>query len=220
MDDFTVKIKLLSEAIFGSGQSVPGGIDVDIVYDESGLPYFKGKTFKGKVREEIENLGDILKKSYGLNIDDCIDNMFGEENIAEDKHGILKFSDCTLDKKVVQALKYGISKRMFTPNEVLNSLTETRNFTSIDADGISKDTSLRSARVIKKDICFVCKIEAEKSLSSFEKALLASGISSLRSIGTMESRGKGEIDAKLYLKNSDVTDEYINSLKKEVKKIG
>lgn len=220
MQDFTVQIKLLSEAIFGSGQSVPGDIDVDVVYDEYGIPYFKGKTFKGKVREEVENLRYIFKEAYGLDIDEHIKNMFGESSMLEDKHGILKFSDCTLDKKIIQALKYGIKSNMFTYNEVLNSLTQTRNFTSIDKDGISKDKSLRSARVIKKDICFFCKIEIEKELSDLEKALLASGISSLKSIGTMESRGKGEISARLYLKNKDITDEYINNLEKEVTKIG
>ena len=51
-----VTMELLSDAIFGSGYSVPGGEDVAVCRDERGYPYFKGSTLKGLLRESLENL--------------------------------------------------------------------------------------------------------------------------------------------------------------------
>ena len=61
-----IKIKLLSNTIFGSGQSVPGGEDIAILHDKDGFPYLKASTFKGIFREEFENycsLTNELSKS-------------------------------------------------------------------------------------------------------------------------------------------------------------
>ena len=50
MDKYQIKIELQSETILGSGESVAGYIDLDVLHDEVGLPYFKGKTLKGRLR--------------------------------------------------------------------------------------------------------------------------------------------------------------------------
>ena len=51
----TVTMELLSDTIFGSGFSVPGGEDISVCTDDAGLPYLKGSTFKGLLRESLEN---------------------------------------------------------------------------------------------------------------------------------------------------------------------
>ena len=51
-----VTMELLSDAIFGSGFSVPGGEDVAVCRDAQGYPYLKGSTLKGLLRESLENL--------------------------------------------------------------------------------------------------------------------------------------------------------------------
>ena len=38
----TVTMELLSDAIFGSGYSIPGGEDVAVCQDEAGYPSLKG----------------------------------------------------------------------------------------------------------------------------------------------------------------------------------
>ena len=45
-----IRLELLSEAIFGSGFSVPGGEDIGVCTDARGYPYLKGSTFKGLLR--------------------------------------------------------------------------------------------------------------------------------------------------------------------------
>ena len=51
-----VKMELLSDAIFGSGFSVPGGEDIAVCRDENGYPFLKGSTLKGLLRESLENI--------------------------------------------------------------------------------------------------------------------------------------------------------------------
>ena len=51
-----VTMELCSDAIFGSGFSIPGGEDIAVCQDGAGYPYLKGSTFKGLLRESLENL--------------------------------------------------------------------------------------------------------------------------------------------------------------------
>ncbi len=46
MNHYKIEMELLSEAIFGSGYSVPGSVDLEVVFDDYCLPYMKAKTFK------------------------------------------------------------------------------------------------------------------------------------------------------------------------------
>ena len=49
-----IRMELLSDAIFGNGLSIPGGEDISVLKDAQGFPYFKGSTFKGVFREELQ----------------------------------------------------------------------------------------------------------------------------------------------------------------------
>lgn len=53
-----VTMELLSDAILGSGFSIPGGEDIAVCRDTNGYPYLKGTTLKGLLRESLENLTD------------------------------------------------------------------------------------------------------------------------------------------------------------------
>jgi len=48
MEEYTLKIELLTDAVFGSGNSVPGFVDADVLHDEYGFLYINGKNFKRK----------------------------------------------------------------------------------------------------------------------------------------------------------------------------
>jgi len=43
MEEYTLKIELLTDAVFGSGNSVPGFVDADVLHDEYGFLYINGK---------------------------------------------------------------------------------------------------------------------------------------------------------------------------------
>ncbi|HHV26928.1 MAG TPA: hypothetical protein GXX63_07005 [Tissierellia bacterium] len=223
MEELKIEVELLTESIFGSGQSIPGDVDLEIVYDEYGFPYMKSKTFKGNLREQVEKVISILKdEPYGLNYAEYVERLFGSENNGLNNWKTLKFSDCQLDKDIKEVLVYAIRNGKVNKNEIMRSLTDVRSFTSIDNNGISKDGTLRHVRVIKKGLKFNVTVSCGRQLEDIELSILAAGVSSLRHIGTMRTRGKGQIKSRLLIDKGneliDITDKYVNKLMEEVKK--
>ena len=204
-----VEIELISEAIFGNGEGTTSFVDMEILKDENRLPYFKGKTFKGKLREEAE----IINKYLFREDNTLIDNLFGKEDENDTK---LRFSDCKLDEKIINNIKYGIKEEVFTKDEVEKAFTDIRTFTSINYKGVSETGSLRQSRVVKKGIKLYCKIDSKEELTIKEKGIIACSLSALRNIGTMESRGKGQVLCKIIENNKDVTKDIINKFEKAV----
>ena len=54
MEKYTLKIKLLSDTIFSGGESIVSISDIDELYDEYKIPYYKGKSIKGNIRESAD----------------------------------------------------------------------------------------------------------------------------------------------------------------------
>lgn len=207
MRTMLVEIELLSEAVFGNGESTTSFVDMEILKDDNNIPYFKGKTFKGKLREEAEKISDYL-----LGNREAVEELFGRE---DGEYSKLKFSDCKIDKDILNNIQYGINKGEYSKNDVEKAFTDIRTFTSIDESGVTKDGSLRQCRVVKKGIKLYCYINYDK-LTTEERGLLACSISALRNIGTMESRGKGEVVCKIIQDGKDVTNEMIQKFEKVV----
>ncbi|MHC5770602.1 MAG: RAMP superfamily CRISPR-associated protein [Nostoc sp.] len=57
---YQLKIKLLSDTTFGRGDGVAGLVDQELEYDSSGFPYLRGRTLKGLLSEESDNLIAVL----------------------------------------------------------------------------------------------------------------------------------------------------------------
>ena len=51
-----VEMELCSDAIFGSGYSVPAGEDIGVCRDAGGYPYLRGSTLKGLLRQSLTDL--------------------------------------------------------------------------------------------------------------------------------------------------------------------
>jgi len=184
MKSIDLQINLLSETIFGSGSATSGEVDLEILYDEIGLPYLKGKTLKGKLREEAENLYALTQSEW---LKQKLQVLFGER--GEGYGGALNFSDCEVDKEIKAYLLQGLKEQLFTKEEILGALTDTRQFISIGEDGIAQDKALRQMRVINRGLQLVCCIYKEDGLDQEILAILAAASSSLRYLGALESRG-------------------------------
>ncbi|MGL4848353.1 MAG: RAMP superfamily CRISPR-associated protein [Clostridium sp.] len=192
MKEYSIKIEFKSEAILGSGKSTPGYIDFDIVYDEYGLPYLKGKTFKGKLREEGENISRLLKEEYPKEL---VNNLFGyKKDGGESK---IYFSDFTVGENLKNVIKNEVLNGNIDSKEVLEAMTNVRNFTAIDKEGVAKDGSLRKIRVLKKGLVLNGKIEVDKELTEKEEELIRLALGTLKHIGLMGNRGKGEIECSI-----------------------
>lgn len=208
MGNYQVKIELLSETILGSGESVAGYIDLDVLHDELGLPFLKGKTLKGRLREEAENIVRLQSKVFN---EDQVNKLFGINDSEEET--ILALSDCTVSDNVKKALKCS----GLDANEVLNSLTDIRSFTAIDDDGIAKDGSLRQIRVINKRLKLTSKVNFRDEISNDDLTLFGLSVLSLNHIGLMCSRGKGKVKCTLIRDNEDITNMIIDNLREKVK---
>lgn len=178
-----IKMKLLSDTIFGSGLTNPGQEDISVLVDEDGFPYYKGGTFKGIFREALEQYfmwqGDNdaeqkVTKLLGCSADDDILN--------ERK---LVFSDFTLSGSVKKKILAETDKR----DDILNALTNERVFTSIDDSGTVQKGSLRNARCVDKGLWFYSEIRCDKEDEETIKEVL----SIIHWIGTMRNRGFGHV---------------------------
>lgn len=209
MNSYKILVKLLTETIFGSGYSIPGSVDLEIVYDENGFPFMKAKTFKGNLREEMENVVKVLGRD-----DRLIKGLLGDENQGQEVWRNLKFSDCRLRENIRKTLKYGIDSDEIKPFEIKDALTQIRRFTSTEIDGSVKKGSLRQLRVIKKGLEFEVELSCERKLSEEELEILAFSVKSLKHMGTMRTRGKGEVDCRFLIceasEYKDKTDFYID----------
>lgn len=212
-----ISVELLSETIFGSGYSVPGSVDLEIVHDEFGLPYFRGKTLKGKLREECENIVSFIKnESIKNEYEEAIIKIFGKAD--NDNYNLVKFSDLKVNNNIMSYINYGLKslKPLFSKEEVLDALTSKRYFTKLDENGIAEKGTLRQFRVINAGLTFQCDLTLERKLTPAEIQLLCCGIKSLKHLGTLENRGKGLVKASLIDNGKDICEENINDFMERV----
>ncbi len=182
-----IRMQLISDVIFGNGESVPGGEDISVLCDENGFPYYKGGTFKGIFREELTNYlgwtgkddkiisGEVARLLGGAGDDDVRN---------ADK---LVFSDFKLSEYVMQNVlsETGTGRK----DVVLGALSHLRTFTAISSDGIVKKGSLRSCRCVNKGLNFY----GEVTCSAEDEELVEDVLSGIKFVGTMRSRGFGKV---------------------------
>lgn len=215
---YKIKVDLITEAIFGSGHSIPSSVDLEIVCDDYGLPYMKAKTFKGNFREAMEDIVKLIgeekykKTLYGL---------LGVGKSGVNQWKTLKFSDMRLSEGIRNYVREAVIAGKINSTEIKEALTDVRSFTSVDEDGSLKKGSLRQMRVISKDLMFEVELYVERELSTEELGLISMTSRYLRHIGTMRTRGKGEIECSFLQKHGnefiDITEKYIDEFVKAVK---
>ncbi len=180
-----IKMQLLSDVIFGSGVSVPGGEDISVLCDKDGFPYYKGSTFKGVFREELER---YLQWTEEKEIKEKITKWLGESgdtNIFS--NGKLVFSDFTLSDNVKQKVLEEIGTKEGYFNIVTDIFTNIRTLTSMTEEGIVKEGSLRSLRCVNKGLYFYSEILCE------EEKTMKEVLSMIKWIGSMRNRGFGKV---------------------------
>jgi len=114
-------MRLLSDTIFGSGYSVPGGTDISVFRDREGYPMLKGSTMKGLLRESAANIADW----NGLGRDKVM-SLFG----TEDRGG-------AMDEHRLNFTAAVIGDRKTMPEDCFVE----RTFTAIGGNGIARRKS-------------------------------------------------------------------------------
>lgn len=182
-----IKMQLLSDAVFGSGMSVPGGEDIAVQCDEHGFPYYKGSTFKGVFREELVRYlnwtGGDLKLA-----EEQADRLLGKPgSICLDEKDKLVFSDFRLSRAVQANILAEIGES--NSGEVLDCLTNRRTFTAIAENGIVREGTLRYCRCVNKGLIFYSEIECRPE----DEKVVADVLPLIKWIGTMRNRGFGKV---------------------------
>lgn len=194
-----IKMKLLTDTIFGNGASVPGGEDISVLHDKQGFPYYKGSTFKGVFREELERylLWEKEQADEAAGDDDWARKE--AERIANEicgfrgNHDSLKdkavFSDFQLSEEIRTVILKEIGNH---PEEVLETLTHLRTFTAMEKDGsgVVETGSLRTARCVNRGLVLYSQINCSNDKN---EKIIRKVLPMIKWIGTMRNRGFGKI---------------------------
>lgn len=186
-----VRIELLSDAIFGSGRSVPGAEDLSVLHDPYGFPYLSGTNLKGNLREMAENLACWKKMNPTV-----IGALFGEADsvgMRGEQDTQITVSDFMLPVEIRKAVleEYGIAttdEMQESSEKILALFSELRTFTSLE-DGTAKEGSLRTARCLQKGLAFYGTVCCAEDQEEFVKEALED----IKWLGSMRTRGFGMV---------------------------
>ena len=165
-------LELCSDAIFGSGFSIPGGEDIAVCQDGEGYPYLKGSTFKGLLRESLENLLAWTGGDSGTAGELC--GASGWEGAA--------------DGRRLQLTALFPDPRPETPDGCYS----TRFFTGLEG-GVVKSATLRAASCIRRGLRFTGEVTCDAG----DVELLRQAVQGIKWAGTLRSRGFGRVRCTL-----------------------
>lgn len=197
MEEIKLHVILESAACFSKGEGTAGEVDIEIQYDEYGMPYLNGKALKGLLHEEAAELVFALREAGSkVNWEQISGKIFGEPGSTSEKQGTVVFGDLRMPsdfrKKVISEINRGNTNAY----EVLRLLTNTRTQTSVDDSGAPKPETLRTLRIIPRQTPFEASILFEE-LQEQERVFLYGCLMALRRAGSNKSRGLGKMKITL-----------------------
>ncbi|MEZ4644799.1 MAG: RAMP superfamily protein [Chloroflexota bacterium] len=150
--EYIIQLTLKSDTTFSRGDGVAGLLDREVEHDQYGLPYLHGRTLKGLLGEEADN----LLKPLRLLIPSAIyRHGLKHATVSSVRTAAAKQlpPSCisampNFPKDVRNTVRLQADDNFLTPDDVLSSLTAVRRQTAVNGDGVPHDGSLRSMRVI------------------------------------------------------------------------
>lgn len=219
MTTYFLTLTLLSEATFGRGDGVAGSVDAEVEHDDYGLPYLHGRGVKGLLTAQCADILGALENSHAYaNLEAAATRLFGEWGSNLAANGALYVGPALLPNSLRQAVRQKIDQKKLGRADVLAALTTVRRQTQVDDQtGVAKDKSLRSTRVLIRDLEFEAAIITERELDSTERGLLAACVKAVRRVGTHRARGLGRVKTELYdLARQPITTEWMKQFEREV----
>ena len=165
-----ITIKLLSDLCTCSGETYNSVVDMDVVYDENGIPYIPAKRIKGCIREaalEMKEMEFISEAQY--------ESIFGKEGNTKSK--LILSSAYIIDyENVVESLKHFRKNELVSQQNVLEQYTSTRTQTAVDLEtGVADENSLRTIRVVNKGLVF--EAECELKMNQADRKVVEQAVS-------------------------------------------
>lgn len=219
MTNYIFGMELLSDALIGSGEGWGAIIDTDIVFDDIGLPYVPAKRMKGCLRESAVEVAEMFEYSkLGYATTDDINVLFGKA--GQSRPSSLSFSNCNIsdynsNKKWLEWISTK-NPEFLSKELILSTFTSLRQQTTIDQNGIAKNNSLRTSRVLKRGLTFFGNIESHDEINDRLLSFLVLATINLRHIGTSRNRGFGLIRCTFYDRAEPLNGKYLNLLEKNI----
>lgn len=216
MTELTLKIELKSDALIGTGEGWGGVIDSDVVFDDTGLPYIPAKRVKGCLRESALEITEMFEFSkLDDKISGYIKELFGD--VGNIRSGPLEFSNCYLKDYTLNREWLDWARDtyigIFSKELVLKTFTSIKQYTAIEKEGIAKEHSLRTFRVLKKGNVFFGKVSFSNESDTDLLQFLAFSVKNMRYLGTNRNRGMGSIQCKLFdSQGNDLIEEHLSKL--------
>ncbi|NEU78016.1 RAMP superfamily CRISPR-associated protein [Nostoc sp. UIC 10630] len=229
MEIYYLKMLLLSDTTFGRGDGVAGLIDQEVEHDANGFPYLRGRTLKGLLSEECDNLIAVLSEPPPSRWQEAAEHLFGIPGSTLETISKMHVGDACLPQDLRKAVKLQLDQeqererrgqeRRLTEVDVLASLTTIRRQTAIDPeDGAPVEHSLRSSRVILRDLCFTAPLLFEKKTTADMLALLAVSTLALQRVGSGRNRGRGHVRCLLHDSiDEEITQEHFRYFEQETR---
>lgn len=187
-------IDLLSDATFSSGGGTPGVVDVDVTATRDGLPFIRGKTLHGLLREAW--LG--MRSAFG-ELEPAAARLLGREG-DRDEGAILRLGNAHLDEGSVADGKaawarYAVGREHFPlhPEDVLRTLTDVRAQTARrrSTGGAPEPGTLRATRVVLRGTRFYAPLTFQPEPDHDALRCLALCVLGTRHGGLARNRGRG-----------------------------
>ena len=222
MSDYTLRIELESDTVFGSGSGMNSQIDIEVQHDQYGCPFLGGRALKGILQDECANiLYSLARQGRLAEWKNVARRIFGFSGSGYDAETAISFSNAELPQKLHAAIINEVKIGRVSAEEVLNSITAIRYQTAVDyKTGAARDKSLRSKRVIIRKTPFESHLKIDEN-SFEEKMFLAACVKAFRRAGTGRNRGTGELTAKLLFgeEKMDITETFYEMFKARVKEV-
>lgn len=184
-----VQMKLLSDVIFGNGESIPGAEDISILVDDRGFPYYKGGTFKGIFREELKRYLELTSKEN--EIKSTVSKLLGNSGDDANSEFKLTFSDFTISENVKSIV---FNELNGNKADILSTFTNLRTFTKISDKGVVEKGTLRVARCVNKGLILYSDIDVPEDNEI--KTLVKNVLGMIKYVGTDRNRGFGSVEIK------------------------
>lgn len=201
----TIRVQSLSPLHLGSGQA-DVNVDAEVIHDDTGLPYFPAKRFKGLLYESALEVAEMSELA-GLNLLDKkeIDALFqhgclGETQLIVSNLYLEDYEQLHEDWKHLQEA----FPALFQATDVLEQYTSLRYQTKIDRKtGTAADTSLHNMRVVDEGLCF----EGQCCVQNGNRRaleILALALRNLSQSGLKRTRGFGRIACTMEQDGKDI----------------
>ena len=174
-------------------------LDTDIIHDKWGVPYFPARRLRGLLYESALEVVEMMESSKLDSVKrEDVEELFGHGNssvqlIIHDLY-LPQYEEMTKEWEYIQT-EYNT---LIRPADVLEAYTSLRSQTAIGENGIAKDHSLRTIRVLdtNEEVYFVGSICIKNGTSKHKNAFILA-MQNLSYVGLNRSRGFGEVRCSL-----------------------